>query len=239
MNRIALNSFALAVVAGCGLAANHAAAQVTQTNTLPAGTRVDLSGLPTNTPISPTDPVFLDAFISLITVSNDPSTNNEFYDSGVFGAGRTLFGTEAGELIALDEGATVDYGSPTFTIDFADTVFEFGLRFADTSNRFATPQIEFFRDATLLDSILIDGTYDASTEFGFSAALGFDRVVIDVDTVGTGFGFDGVGITDLTTVTAPKVTTPTVTPTVVPEPASSTLLLGAASLGLVLRRRRA
>ncbi|MEO0762162.1 MAG: hypothetical protein AAFZ09_10175, partial [Pseudomonadota bacterium] len=91
------------------------AAAVVQTNTLPAGTLVDLSGFSTNTPIAFDDPAFQAAGIASITVTDDPSTNNEFYDGGAFGAGRALFNTEAGELIALDQGTTPDFGSPTFT----------------------------------------------------------------------------------------------------------------------------
>jgi hypothetical protein len=200
-------------------------AAVTSSNTLPAGNTVDLSGFATNTPIALDDPAFTAAGIASITVTDDPSTNNEFYNSGIFGAGRALFNNEEGELIALDEGPSIDFGSPTFTIDFIQPVIEFGLRIADTSQDFATPEFQLFRDGNLIDSFLITEDYDASTAFGFSAVTGFDRVVVDVDTVGSGFGFDGAGITDLTTV--------------VPVPAALPLMAsGVAALALARRRAR-
>jgi hypothetical protein len=199
-----------------------ASAAVIQSNALPSGTTVDLTNLTTGVSLSGSDPIFGAAGIASISVTDDPSTNDEFYDGGSFGAGRALFNTEDGDLIALDEGASVDFGSPTFTIDFTDTVDAFGLRFADTSSSFATPQLEFFRDGSSIDSILINDSFDASTEFGFSATAGFDGVAIDVDTVGSGFGFDGVGITSLT-VGNPVNSTP------IPVPATTWMMV----LGLI------
>ncbi|MGB0767464.1 MAG: PEP-CTERM sorting domain-containing protein [Phycisphaeraceae bacterium] len=196
-------------------------AEIVQSDALPQGVTVDLSVLPTNSPLAADDAAFRAAGIQSIRVDNRPSTNSEYYDGGIFGAGRALFGTESGELIALDQGFTPDYGSPTFTIDFSQRVDAFGMRIADTSQFYATPQIDFFRDEQLIESIVLSESYDARTAFGFSSAIGFDRVVINTDIDGSGFGFDGVGITDLTTS--------------VPEPASLSML---AMGSLLLRRRR-
>ncbi|MEO1773427.1 MAG: hypothetical protein AAFS07_00605 [Pseudomonadota bacterium] len=193
-----LRSFSLFLAVALIVVSTPAAADVIRSTVLPAGTRVDLSSLATGVPLAEDEKVFAAAGIISITVTDDPSDNDEFYDGGVYGAGRALYNTEEGELIALDQGARVDFGSPTFTIRFFDLTDAFGLRIADTSQSFATPEIRFFRRDELIDTILIDEAYDATTQFGFRSSKGFDRVEIVSDTDGTGFGMDGVGITDLT-----------------------------------------
>ena len=199
-------------------------AQVTRSSLLPVGPTLDLASLPLATPVDPNDSAFTSIGISSITASNRPSSNSEFYDAGIFDAGPALFGNEAGELLVLEQGAAIDFGSPVFTIDFIDPASSFGFRFADTSDGFATPKVDFFNGGGLVSSFTITESFDANSEFGFSSATGFDRVVIDVDTVGTGFGFDGVGITDLTVISS------------VPEP-SSVLPFVLVALAFMKRRR--
>ena len=187
---------ALAVLFSSCVVAN--AATVARVNTITGGATVDLSGIASGTVISPTDAIFSNAGISSLTTDNRASTNNEFYDSGQFGAGRAIFNTEDGDLLVLDEGASVDYGSPTFIITLQNDVTEFGFRLADTSSSFATPEVTFFNGNTQVASVLITESYNANTFFGFSLDMIFNQVIINTDTVGSGFGFDGVGITDLT-----------------------------------------
>jgi len=201
-------------------------ASIIESNTLPVGTTVDLSGLATNSPLDAD--VFAADGISSITASGRPSGNSELYDAGgVFDAGRALFVVEnTGDVIALDPGARVDFGSPIFTIQFTNAITAFGLRFADTSNGFATPRLEFFNGGDSVGIVDIDSPYNASNEFGFFRALGFTSVVVDVDTQ-PGFQ-DGVGITALTLGSA----------TVVPIPGAGVLMAGALG-GAALMRRKA
>lgn len=178
------------------------------TTSLPVnGSTVDLSGLNTNVPISSTDSIFTSVGIASFNVDSRPSGNNELYDSGILAGGRALFNTELGELIALDKGDIIDFGSPTFTIDFIDDVTAFGFRLVDTSSSFVVPIVQLFRDGVLVDTFEILTSYDASTEFGFADALGFDRVV--VSTVDS----DGYGITDIT-VGSVATTTPVSSPSI-------------------------
>ncbi|MEM0936032.1 MAG: hypothetical protein AAF865_02620 [Pseudomonadota bacterium] len=214
--RVRLAIMSLVAVLGLG---PSAASAVTQTRSLPSGTMVDLSGFTAGQAIAADDPAFRAAGIASIIVSKTPSTNDEYYDGGEYGAGRALFGTESGDLIVLEEGPSPDFGSPTFTIDFVAPVQSFGLRIADTSEGFATPMIDFFSRGALVGSFVIEGPYNARTEFGFITVESFDRVVINVDTVGTGFGFDGAGITDLTIGRATVPAEP------IPVPGSLPLLL--------------
>jgi hypothetical protein len=215
------------LVAALLLAPTPISAAVTSSDTLPAGNTVDLRGFATNTPIESDDPAFRAAGIASITATADPSDGDEFYNAQArFSAGRALFSNEAGELIALDEKASVDFGSPKFTIKFMQRISKFGLRFVDTSHNYATPKIDFFRDGDQFDSVSITDDFNANTAFGFSAMPGFDRVDIDVDIDQSDLdAFDGVGITDLTTV--------------VPVPAALPLMAsGVAALALARRRAR-
>ena len=216
------------LVAALLLAPTPISAAVTSSDTLPAGNTVDLRGFATNTPIESDDPAFRAAGIASITATNEPSANDEEYNTQFrFSApGRALF-SKNGKLIALDKGADIDFGSPTFTIDFTTEMIEFGLRFVDTSDNYATPKIDFFRDGVQFDSVSISDEFDARSAFGFSDMTGFDRVEIDVDIDRSDVlqPSDGVGITDLTTV--------------VPVPAALPLMAsGVAALALARRRAR-
>ncbi|MFK7870294.1 MAG: VPLPA-CTERM sorting domain-containing protein [Roseobacter sp.] len=217
-----------AVLIGIG----SGASAVTLTNALPTGTTVDLSSLSTNTALSSSESVFTSAGISSITVNTRASSNSERYDAGsTFGAGRALFNLENGDLIALDEGATgTDFGSPTFTIDFASLVSSFGLRIADTSSSFVTPVFTFEKNGSQIDQITFTDPYTAATEFGFADAGGFDRILIS-----TGDS-DGYGISSLVVGSA-VVTNPN-DPSVVPLPAGLPLLLSGFALFAGVRRFR-
>ena len=207
-----------------------------QATALSGGTAVDLSGFTASTagsinPINPADAAFVAAGIASIGVDGRASGNNEFYNPGTtFGAGDALFNTEDGELILVEEGTTLDFGSPTFTIDFVGLVDGFGFRIADTSNGFITPiVIEAFRGASSVFTTSFAGAYNAATRFSLTDVLGFDRVIISTD----GRDSDGYGITEL--LVGNSVTG--VGPSPVPLPASLWLLIAALGGIFGLRRR--
>lgn len=208
-----------------GFFATNAQAAIVESSSLPVGTTIDLSGFATNSTIAAT--ALQSQGIDSITASNRGTSFTELYDTTAsFNAGRALFTRDGtGEIIVLNPGDTVDFGSPIFTIDFTNRITEFGLRFADTSSDFATPRLEFFDGSTSVGVVGIGGTYDARNEFGFARALGFTRVVVDVDT-NSGFQ-DGVGIASLTIGSA----------AVVPVPGAGILMAGALGGAALLRRR--
>lgn len=216
------------MIATAVVAAFTTAQAATFSNSLPTGTLVDLSGFTNQQIVSPSDPAFAAAGIASITVDGRASGNSEFYDtSSTWNAGRALFNTEAGELMAIDPGTLFDFGSPTFTIDFLAPVDAFGLRIADTSNAFINPIIfTLFRNGSQIDQFSVTSAYTAATEFGFLDALGFDRVTVGTD----GIDSDGYGIAQLT------VGSP-VAP--IPVPAALPLLAsGFLALFALTRRRR-
>ncbi|MEO0938385.1 MAG: VPLPA-CTERM sorting domain-containing protein [Pseudomonadota bacterium] len=229
-----MKRLSIALIAGLSLTSAAGAATL-QTVGLSGGTAVDFSGLTASTPgsitpINTSDSAFTNAGIASITVDDRPSSNNEFYNPGsTFGAGDALFNTEDGELILVEEGTTLDFGSPTFTIAFAGLVDGFGFRIADTSSSFINPLVvQVFAGGTELLNEAFTGLYDASTEFSITDSLGFDRVVIGPD----GIDADGYGISSLTVGSS-------VTIDPIPLPAGAWLLLtGLGALGLGRRFRR-
>ncbi|MEM9880781.1 MAG: hypothetical protein AAF862_16055, partial [Pseudomonadota bacterium] len=198
---------------------------------------VNFSNLDTPATIGSSDSIFTDVGISSIMVTQQAVSGNEFYNPGSrFGAGRALFALEDGSLQVLDEGQVADFGAPIFTINLVGTANVFGLRFADTDEAFATPSITFFNgNQQIGDTIVIDnqfnapnvvnGEYDAQTQFGFSLMQSFTRVVINTDTTPS----DGVGITDITLGTLAPI----------PVPPAGILMAGALGGAALLRRRAA
>lgn len=212
--------------------ASNAATLTLATTPAVSGTTVDLSGLPRSTagsisPISTSDNAFTAVGISSLTVDGRASGNNEQYDGGTtFGAGPALFNTEGGELLVLEEGTTgIDFGSPTFTIDFNSLIDGFGFVFADTSSNFVAPTIQAFRDGLEIFNETVTSGYTAQTFFGLEDSDGFDQVIIST------LDSDGYGITSLTV-----GATVSVPPSAVPLPASGWMLL--ASFGGIAAMRR-
>jgi hypothetical protein len=219
--------FRYAVISAAILAASTSTHAATFTNSLPTGTLVDLSGFSNLDIVTSPNAAFTSAGIASITVDGRASGNNEFYNAGsTFGAGRGLFNTENGDLIVIDEGTTFDFGSPTFTIDFVAPVDAFGLRIADTSSGFINPIVfTLFRGGSQIDQFT-SSSYTAATEFGFSDALGFDRVTVGTD----GNDTDGYGIAQLTVGSQ-------LAPVPVP-PALPLMAGGFVALAALARRRR-
>ena len=189
---------------------------------------LDLTTFASGDPIASSDAAFTALGIRSVTAEGFVSDfSPEFYNGGGFNAGPAIFAVgDPATLVVLEAGASVDFLTPTFTIDFFGDVTRFGLRFADTSSGFADPLLEFFNDGSLVDSFESFGNFDASNLFLLEASTGFDRVVVTADQSAS---FDGVGITDLT-VERGEIN-------VVPLPATVWLLLGGLGAMAILRRK--
>lgn len=212
------------------------AATITPVSSISGGAVVDLSGLATNTPLSTTEQAFQDAGLASLSVSSTPTSFSELYNSSTaFNAGRALFATDNGALIALDPGAGVDFAKPTFTFAFTSAIKEFGFRLADTSSSFSEPRISFLLGGNQVAQLDIPDIFNAQTFFGYSLDMPFDVVVLDTDIVsGNGVsGFDGIGVTQITRGAFMSVPSPL---PAVPLPAAGVLLL--TGLGALLLRKR-